>query len=204
MPVTRSFDNESEEILKPTDIIGKTDGFPETAVVMFSEKTMNAILNNYPSEQIDTVSAGYSIKIYKTEYKNKPVAFYMSLIGAPAAVGILEKILAKGCKKILLFGSCGSLDNNISDGHIVVPTSAYRDEGTSYHYVPADYGDYIEIKSAGKTYEILTELNVPAIRGKTWTTDAIYRETKLNMERRKRDGCVTVEMECAFETAIRL
>lgn len=33
--------------------------------------------------------------------------------------------------------------------------------------------------------------------GKTWTTDAIYRETVRNMEKRKQDGCISVEMECA-------
>jgi Uridine phosphorylase len=202
MAITKSFDNTTEEILKPSNIAKKIDGFPEIVIVTFNEKMLNIMRNNNPSETIDTVNAGYQHKIYKTEYKGKTIAFYMTSIGAPVTVGLLEEILIKGGKKILLFGSCDSLDNNISDGHIVVPTHAYRDEGTSYHYVSANNGDFINVKTANKTFEILKELNIPVIYGKTWTTDAIYRETRRNKEQRKKDGCITVEMECASVMAL--
>ena len=33
--------------------------------------------------------------------------------------------------------------------------------------------------------------------GKTWTTDSYYRETRNNFEKRRADGCISVEMECA-------
>ena len=46
------------------------------------------------------------------------------------------------------------------------------------------------------------ELNTPYIKGKTWTTDAIYRETVGNMKKRKEDGCIVVEMECASIMAV--
>lgn len=36
----------------------------------------------------------------------------------------------------------------------------------------------------------------------TWTTDAFYRETKRNMEKRKEEGCGVVEMECASIMAV--
>jgi len=75
----------------------------------------------------------------------------MTSIGGPTTVGLLEEVLIKGGKKILLFGSCGSLDSSITDGHIVVPTHAYRDEGTSYHYVSSIEGEFIEVKTAKRT-----------------------------------------------------
>jgi purine-nucleoside phosphorylase len=40
-------------------------------------------------------------------------------------------------------------------------------------------------------------LEIPYIKTKTWTTDALYRETRKNMMDRKSDGCLTVDMECA-------
>ena len=89
------------------------------------------------------------------------------------------------------------MDRSLTDSNIVVPTHAYRDEGTSYHYAPADIGDFIEVKTSGRTAEILKELGIPVVMGKTWTTDAIYRETHRNMQLRKQSGCITVEMECA-------
>lgn len=49
---------------------------------------------------------------------------------------------------------------------------------------------------------ILDEVNVGYRIGKTWTTDAIYRETRGKMERRKEMGCICVEMECSAMAAV--
>jgi len=202
MAITEAFDNTTEEIFKPANIAKKIDGFPEIVIVTFNARTLDVIMKNNKSEIISSMVAGFEHLIYKTNYNGKDIAFYMTSIGAPSTVGLLEEIIVKGGKKILLFGSCGSLDNNITDGHIVVPTHAYRDEGTSYHYVPPSEDSFIEVKSARRTLEILSELKVPAICGKTWTTDAIYRETRRNVELRKNAGCITVEMECASIMAL--
>ena len=83
---------------------------------------------------------------------------------------------------------------------IMVPTEAYRDEGTSYHYAPAS--DYIEIKNADTVAEFMESVGLPYVKGKTWTTDAVHRETKANFEKRKADGCISVEMECAAVQAM--
>lgn len=34
-------------------------------------------------------------------------------------------------------------------------------------------------------------------KGKVWTTDAPYRETRKKMLQRKEQGCIAVEIECA-------
>ena len=163
---------------------------------------LDVLINTNKVKIISTVYAGVEIPIYKMEYKGKDIAFYQTWIGGPATVGILEEIIVKGGKKILLFGASGSLDKNITDGHIIIPTAAYRDEGTSYHYIPADDGDFIEIKTASYLLNIFSKIGIPAIEGKTWTTDAIYRETQKNKELRRKAGCITVEMECASVMAM--
>jgi uridine phosphorylase len=200
--IINTFDNTSEEILKPTHMTMKTDGFPETVIVLFNQKMVDIILASNNFEIIGNMHAGVNIPIYKIIYKQKEIAFYLTWLGAPATVSLLEEIIAKGGKNILLFGSCGSLNKEITAGHIIVPTWAYRDEGTSYHYMPASDGDYVEVKSAKHLEEILRELKVPYTCGRTWTTDAFYRETRKNMELRKSDGCLTVEMECAAVMAM--
>jgi uridine phosphorylase len=202
MDITKTFDDTTEAILKPSNIAKKIDGFPEIVIVTFSEKMLDVIRRNNRSEVIGSMVAGFEHPIYKTEYAGKDIAFYMTSIGAPVTVGLLEEVLVKGGKKILLFGSCGSLDSSITDGHIVVPTHAYRDEGTSYHYIPATESGFVEVRTAQRIFDILGELSIPAICGKTWTTDAIYRETRRNMELRKAAGCITVEMECASVMAL--
>ena len=84
----------------------------------------------------------------------------------------------------------------------MVPTEAYRDEGTSYHYAPAS--DYITVKNSEKVAEFMELAGLPYVKGKTWTTDAVYRETRGNFDKRKNDGCISVEMECAAIQAILL
>jgi len=202
MAITKSFDNTSEEVLKPSNITGKIDGFPERVIVTFNARMLDVMLKNNEAEVISSMIAGFEHKIYKTVYNNKEIAFYMTSIGAPSTVGLLEEIIVKGGTKILLFGSCGSLDNSITDGHIIVPTHAYRDEGTSYHYAAPSEDGFIDVHTAMRTYQLLKELKIPVICGKTWTTDAIYRETRRNVELRKKAGCITVEMECASVMAL--
>lgn len=98
-----------------------------------------------------------------------------------------------GATNFIVFGSCGSLDNALTDGKFIVPTESYRDEGFSYHYQKA--ADYIEISNSRRLSELLDKLSVPYVCGRSWTTDAIYRETEANVAKRKADGCISVEME---------
>lgn len=49
---------------------------------------------------------------------------------------------------------------------------------------------------------MLEELGVSHTRGKTWTTDAFYRETREKVARRRAQGCVCVEMEAAAVAAM--
>ena len=50
--------------------------------------------------------------------------------------------------------------------------------------------------------EVLNEAGYPYVEGTTWTTDACYRETREKMKRRKEQGAIIVEMECAGMQAL--
>ena len=43
---------------------------------------------------------------------------------------------------------------------------------------------------------------MPHVTGATWTTDALYRETREKLDRRVAEGCLTVEMEAAAFFAV--
>jgi len=49
---------------------------------------------------------------------------------------------------------------------------------------------------------VLKAHDVEYMLSKTWTTDAIYRETAAKVQRRKAEGCLTVEMEAAAFFAV--
>ncbi len=195
MSIIDTFDIQTEALINPRHFAPPVEGFPKTAVVTFGQRFITALSDYYKPEQIDEMIACVAVPIYKIIYKGKELAVYCSTLGGPASVGLMEEMISKSCEKFLFFGSCGVLDRTLTEKSLIVPNSAYRDEGTSYHYAPPK--DYIDIPTADKLSGILSELNLPYVTGKTWTTDAIYRETRGNMEKRKNEGCITVEMECA-------
>lgn len=54
---------------------------------------------------------------------------------------IIEKYQAKRIGRLIsmggdVCGECGVLDRTIDDAHLIISTSAVRDEGTSYRYLP--------------------------------------------------------------------
>jgi len=87
-------------------------------------------------------------------------------------------------------------------GHVIVPTAAIRDEGTSYHYLPASREVAPTTDALEAIVATLDAHGVPHVTGKTWTTDGIYRETRDKVRRRVAEGCLTVEMEAAAFFAV--
>lgn len=134
--------------------------------------------------------------IYIFEYRNKKIGFYKSIMGASSASGMLEDVTRiLDTNKFIFFGSAGSLYKDICDHKVIVPTFAYRDEGTSYHYAKAS--DTIEIKNHEIVSDFLKKNKIAFTEGGVWTTDAFYRETVNNLKRRKEAGCIAVDMECS-------
>ena len=200
MSIINSFDNKTKEIITPSNNVSKIENFPEIAILVFKERLINYLQDTYEVDVIGHVNIGTLIPIYKVKYHAKEFAILRTAIGGSGTAGTAEELIAMGAKKILIYGTCGTLDKDILKGHFVIPTSAYRDEGTSYHYAKAS--DYINIPTSDKLCSIFDELNVPYRTGKTWTTDAFYRETVGNMQKRKNEGCIVVDMECASIMAV--
>lgn len=60
----------------------------------------------------------------------------------------------------------------------------------------------MEISNYKIVSEYLDILNIEYVLGRTWTTDAFYRETKGNFLKRKLEGCIAVEMEVSACQAV--
>lgn len=200
MSIIHTFDPDRGAILNPDMIIKPVENFPETMVVAFTQRFEDAVVADYGAAEIDTETGGRELPVYAVGYKGKRLGFFHTLLGGGACAALLEELIAKGAKKILYFGSCGSLDGAITAGRMLIPEAAYRDEGASYHYLPP--ADYVDIPTAKRLAEIFDELKVPYTLTKTWTTDAFYRETARNAAARRAEGCAAVEMECASVMAV--
>lgn len=135
--------------------------------------------------------------VYVIEHRGEPVVLFNPGVGAPLAVSALELVIASGIDRIIGCGGAGIVVPGFDPGHVMVPTGAVRDEGTSYHYAPAGAEALPHPTAVAAIDAVLTERGVPHDRGLTWTTDAFFRETPARVERRRQQGCLTVEMEAS-------
>ena len=195
MSIIDTFDCNGEEIIKAKNNVRMIENFPTTVLVVFSAKICKLFLSKYNATKIGALSAGQELPIYQFEYRGNKIGFFNTVMGGAASAALLEELIALGAEKLLYFGSCGALHREIAEGRLLVPTAAYRDEGVSYHY--AEASDYLEIETASVLMQILDDMHISYNATKTWTTDAFYRETSRNLEKRKAEGCGVVEMECA-------
>lgn len=200
MAITEAYDAASAEIIRPQDMITRTENFPQIVIPVFQQSILDIIVEKLNPTVITHLNPGYKAPVYKLRYREKDIAVYRTLIGGAGAAFLLEETIALGGRKFLYFGACGMLDRSVGVGQFLIPTEAYRDEGVSYHYCPA--GDTLKIESADKLAGIFDALNLPYLKGRTWTTDGFYRETRNNMQKRKAEGCMAVEMECASVMAV--
>ena len=195
--ITDSFDRNDRPIITLHDVYGEKKRLADVCVVTFSKVISDALLNTKKCEKIAEIGAcNGSIPIYAFDENGRKTAFYLSPIGsAIASECLIETNWLCGAEKFVTFGSSGSLDFEKTAGKFVIPTDAYRDEGMSYHYAPPS--DYIKIKNHAFVKDVFDSLRVPYVLGRTWTTDAFLRETVGQMEKRKSEGCIAVEMEAA-------
>jgi len=133
-------------------------------------------------------------------YVSKPPAAGPSLagplVGAPYAAMVLETLIAWGARKIIFLGWCGSISNKVNIGDIILPSAAIIDEGTSRHYQNHD------LRLSHPSERMLTRLKAGMNQnqihfhsGTIWSTDAIYRETRKQVEYYQSRDAIAVEME---------
>ncbi|MCR4622245.1 MAG: nucleoside phosphorylase [Clostridiales bacterium] len=197
------FDNRQNAVIDPGMTVKNLEDFPEVTVSCFSKKLFENVLALFDAKQIGELrSAVGRNPVYEIVYKGKRLAFFQSYVGEPLCVAQYEDLMAMGSKRLILLGNCGVLDKSIEDCGIIIPISALRDEGTSYHYAKAAEIIQVNKKYRHEFKEVLAECGYPFVEGTTWTTDACYRETREKVARRKSQGAVCVEMECAGMQAL--
>jgi uridine phosphorylase len=118
-------------------------------------------------------------------------------IGGPFAVLIAEQLHAFGTKVIVGLTSAGRVDPDLRLPGLVVATSAIRDEGTSYHYLPPAKEVVCPSKLPRLIGDELVVVGFPVRLGPVWTTDSPYRETNGQVHKWGREGVLAVEMQAA-------
>ncbi len=141
--------------------------------------------------------ACYHTELYLIDDERGRFGIIGGAIGGSYAVLIAEELFASGCVALVSVTSAGQIAPMGSPPYFVLIDRALRDEGTSYHYLaPARYADadpalIDEVEASLRAADLVIE------RGRTWTTDAPFRETIAAISARRAEGIVAVEMEAA-------
>ena len=142
-------------------------------LICFFAEAISELLSSGEIEPYLVLPGENELTVYRK--KESEVFLVKGIIGSPAIGGFLEEMIGKGINEVLFIGGAGSLVKS-ELGRIFLVTSAIRDEGFSYHYLPASR--YVDAD-------------------RVWTTDAFYRETPSKIKRRIAEGAKLVEMEQA-------
>jgi uridine phosphorylase len=131
------------------------------------------------------------------EHSGREYGIVGCAVGASYAVLVAEQMFASGCRLLVSITSSGQITALRPPPYFILIERALRDEGTSYHYLPASAYAEADPALIATVAGALSCVGEPVERGATWTTDAPYRETEAAIEAARAQGILAVEMEAA-------
>ena len=194
------YDDDKNSIVNPLEFV-KYRAESECLVFCFFPEQIK-ILTDGLQEHFRFITGTSEYPLFYVKKNGQPVGLMPCPVSAPLAAGALDQLCAAGFTKFMVTGGCGVLNKEIQCGKLIVPECAVRDEGTSYHYLSPARDIAFDPKVVELICSELEKNRVPHLRAKTWTTDAIYRETREKVNLRKAEGCLCVEMEAAALAAV--
>lgn len=189
--------------LVPPRPLRTDEPFPPRVVLCFFHEVLAARAEAGLARRIGRFSpevGGHPV--YLVDSPAGPVAAFHPGVGAPLAAIHLETAVASGGRAFVACGGAGAVRPGLALGHVVVPTGAVRDEGTSFHYAPPSRVVETDPHAADRLVDVLRRHGRPCTTGLTWTTDGLFRETPGRVRARQEEGCLTVEMETAALAAV--
>lgn len=196
------FDPTLKSIIEPAQILPAIDIAEHCVLCFFQDVISDLKIAGRLQQVFELGSERGPNPVYELLIDGQRLALMHPGVGAPVSAAFMDELIALGCRKFIACGGCGVLDDKIGLGQVVVPVSAVRDEGTSYHYLPPAREVSTSDKAVAAIRTTLEGHHVPYLLGKTWTTDGFYRETADKLALRRSEGCQIVEMETAAFCAV--
>jgi uridine phosphorylase len=147
--------------------------------------------------RVDPTWACYHTTLARFTLADREIGIVPFVVGAPFAVLVAEELVASGCELLINLTSAGRIAAPPGIASFMVIERALRDEGTSFHYLPATRWSHLRADLREQLAGLHLPDGPPIVYGSTWTTDAPFRETAQDIERHRAAGVLAVEMEAA-------
>jgi len=113
---------------------------------------------------------------------------------APDTAITTEILCAGGAETLVRIGSCGSLQDKIKVGDLVIVTGARRGEGTTDYYVAKNFATVADPGIVAALEKAAQSAGVRYHLGAVFTTDALFQETPELIGDLERQGIAAIDM----------
>lgn len=203
-PILASKDLAAPSVFEPANLLREArrqKSIPEADIpqicVLDPDGDILRLLCREGRASLSSAWACYHTKLYEFAYEGEHFGIIGCAVGASFAVLLAEQLFVSGCQFLMSVTSAGQIVPQGPPPYFVVIDRALRDEGTSYHYLPAAEFSEADTTLVEDAMRALRERRLQVYQGAAWTTDAPFRETAGAIERCRERGILAVEMEAA-------
>jgi uridine phosphorylase len=169
---------------------------PEICVLDFDGDLTDALVRAHEVQACDAWPC-FHTTMWSLTIDDQRYGMIARTIGGPYAVLVAEQLAVCGVRIIVGLTSAGKIGVRLPVPCVVIVDRAIRDEGTSFHYLPAGESVAAPAGVPDGLEAAVSAIDLPVQRGLVWTTDAPYRETAEQIDRYARMGALAVEMQAA-------
>ncbi len=111
---------------------------------------------------------------YSGVYKGMPITCTSTGIGGASTAIALEELARVGAKVFLRIGTCGTFQDHVRDGDMIIFDSALRLDGASRTYAPIEYPAVADYRVVETCVRAAKALGIPYHVGMTRSHDGLY------------------------------
>jgi uridine phosphorylase len=178
---------------KVIDMLGlQTDSLGPYALIPGPKERSQLILRNITEKQKNFTFLDY--EMFTGYMDGKRVTVGNGGRYAPESAITTEILCGAGAECLIRIGSCGSLQEQIKVGDLVIVTGAVRGDGTSRYYVPESFSTVAEPGVVDALQAAADALGVRSHLGWIFTTDALFQETPELIAQLQNQNIASIDM----------
>jgi len=116
---------------------------------------------------------------------------------APDTAITTEILCGAGAESLIRVGSCGSLQDSVKIGDVVIVTGALRGDGTSRYYVAENFSTVADAGVVAALKRAAEDCRVRYHLGWIFTTDALFQETPELIQQLNQQNVSSIDMVTA-------
>jgi len=152
------------------------------------------IADHFEGARLVSDSRGY--RVYTGKVDGIPMTACSTGIGGPQVAMGIEELAHMGADTFIRVGSCGTLQDYVDVGDVIVPTGTFRAGATANRYLPPAFPAAPNFDVLTALIEAANKLGVEIHVGVGWSGDAFYAPPNPQLfEKLKQAGVLALEME---------